>query len=440
MNIFLYVAIAVVLALLSSRVMKLIKLPNVTGYLLTGIIVGPCVLGLFFNNFDFQNSFTSGATIYDFIDSLSWISTLALGFIAFTIGNNFKLSAIKTLGKRVVIITIFEAIGAALFVFIGLTIAHFVELSIVSAEKAVISWPLVLTLSAISCATAPAATLLVIKQYKADGPLVRTLLPVVALDDAAALIMFSILFGVAKTIKNGTGADVGLMILKPITEIVLSVVIGAAFGIVISLLAKLFKSRANRTGLCIFAILANIGIYYLFSNIELPYFGKLELSYLLMCMLSSAVFINAFKNNMSTMDRLDQITPIIYMLFFVLSGANLNLTIFASEQVLILFVIALTYALFRAGGKYFGSYLSMGIVRCEPQVKKYFGFTLIPQAGVAIGLATSASRSLGNGHSLGALIVACILMSTIIYELVGPVITKISLQKAGEIKEISNNN
>ena len=434
MNIFLYVAIAIVLALLSSRLMKLIKLPNVTGYLLTGIIVGPCILGLFFNNFDFANSFKQGATIYDFVENLGWISTLALGFIAFTIGNNFKLSAIKTLGKRVVIITIFEALGAAIFVLLGLTVAHFVEEAIVGKTNAVITWPLVLTLSAISCATAPAATLLVIKQYKADGPLVRTLLPVVALDDAAALIMFSILFGIAKTIQNGGDANVALMIVKPLTEIVLSLVIGAAFGFLISFLARFFKSRANRVGLCIFAIAANIGIYYLFFNLEVPFFGRIELSYLLMCMISSAVFINTFKSYNSTMDRIDQVTATIYMLFFVLSGANLDLTIFISNKVAILLIISLIYVVFRAAGKYTGSYFSMGITRCEPQVKKYFGFTLIPQAGVAIGLATSASRTLGSGHDLGAIIVACVLMSTIIYELIGPVVTKISLQKAGEIK------
>ncbi len=433
MNIFLYVSIAILLALLSSRLMKKIKLPNVTGYLLTGIIIGPCVLGLFFNNFDFLNSFKSGAPIYDFTEALSWVSTLALGFIAFTIGNNFKLKSIKVLGKRVVIITIFEAIGAALFVFIGLTIAHFVEGAIVGKENAVITWPLILTLSAISCATAPAATLLVIKQYKADGPLVRTLLPVVALDDAAALIMFSVLFGVAKTIQNGTGANVLSMILTPIVEILLSIVIGGVLGLIVALLCKIFKSRANRVGLCIFAILGNIGIFYLFTMFELPFFGKLELSYLLMCMMSSAVFINLFPNSTSTMERVDQVTPTIFMLFFVLSGANLDLTIFASNKVILLLIIALIYLIFRAGGKYVGSYISTGITRCEPQVKKYFGFTLIPQAGVAIGLSTSAARTLGTGHDLGAIIVACVLISTIIYELVGPVVTKVSLEKAGEI-------
>ena len=437
MNIFLYVSIAIIIALLSSRLMKKIKLPNVTGYLLTGIIVGPCVLGLFFNNFDFLNSAKAGSPIYDFTEQLGWISTLALGFIAFTIGNNFKVKTIKTLGKRVVIITVFEAIGAAIFVFIGLTIAHFVELTIVGAEKATITWPLVLTLSAISCATAPAATLLVIRQYKADGPLVRTLLPVVALDDAAALIMFSILFGVAKTIQSGDSMNVAQMILKPITEILLSLIIGGAFGLIVALLCRFFKSRANRVGLCIFAIVGNIGIYYLFQYFELPFFGRLELSYLLMCMMSSAVFINLFNNSNSTMDRVDQVTPTIFMLFFVLSGANLDLTIFASSKVLLLLVVALTYLIFRAGGKYVGSYISTGITRCEPQVRKHFGFTLIPQAGVAIGLSTSAARTLGTGHELGAIIVASILISTIIYELIGPVITKISLQKAGEIKQLN---
>lgn len=436
MNIFLYVAIAVIIALLSSRLMKLIKLPNVTGYLLTGIIIGPCVLGLFFNNFDFLNSCKPGSEIFDFVKCLEWISTLALGFIAFTIGNNFKFSVIKKLGKRFVIITVFEALGAALFVFLGLMAAHFIEEAVVGADKAVITWPIVLTLSAISCATAPAATLLVIKQYKADGPLVRTLLPVVALDDAAALIMFSILFGLAKTIQSGTSLNVAQMILTPLVEIVISLVVGAIFGVIIALLSKIFKSRSNRVGLCVFAILANIGIYYLFLNIEIPFFGKLELSYLLMCMMSSALFINLFDNCAPTMDRLEKTTPIIFMLFFVMSGASLDLTIFASDKVFLLLIIALTYLLFRVIGKYIGAYFSTGITNCEPQVRKYLGLTLIPQAGVAIGLATSAGNSLSATYpELGSIIVASVLISTIIYELVGPVITKISLEKAQEISK-----
>lgn len=434
MNIFLYVAIAIVIGLLSSRLMKILKLPNVTGYLLTGIIVGPCVLGLFFNNFDFVNSFSSSNPIYNFVDSLSWLSTLALGFIAFTIGNNFKISSIKALGKRFVVITIFEAIGASIFVFLGLMIAHFIEGAIVGSGNETITWPLILTLSAISCATAPAATLLVIKQYKADGPVVRTLLPVVALDDAVALIMFSILFGIAKTLQKGDALSINL-VLTPIVEIVLSLLIGAALGFIVTFLCKFFKSRANRVGLCIFAILANIGIYYLFTTFDFFSLGKLELSYLLMCMATSAIFVNAFKDASRTMDRIDLVTPTIFMLFFILSGSNLNLTIFASKDVVILLIVALTYLLFRVAGKYIGASTSAMITKSEPTVRKYLGLTLIPQAGVAVGLATSASKTLGGESKLGSIIIASILISTIIYELVGPVITKIALEKAGEIKE-----
>lgn len=437
MNIFLYVAIAIIVALFSTRLMKKIKLPNVTGFLITGIIVGPCVLGLFFNGFDFANSFTESSPIYNFVDNLSWLSVLALGFIAFTIGNNFKLSTIKQLGKKVVIITIFEALGAALLVFIALTIAHFIEASFVSESQRTLTWPLVLTLSAISCATAPAATLLVIRQYKADGPVVRTLLPVVALDDAVALIMFSILFGVAKTIEKGEGLNIIVMISKPIIEIILSLLIGGVLGFGLSYANKLFKSRANRSMMCIGAITLNIGLYYLFLNIEIPMYGNFELSYLLMCMITSAVFINIFKSHQTTMERLDEITPIIFSLFFVLSGANLNLTIFASDKVGVLILIAFIYLIFRVVGKYLGTFFSTSITKSEESVRKYLGFTLIPQAGVAIGLATTASKTLGKDSYIGSIIVAVILISTIIYELVGPVITKVVLEKAGEIKSNS---
>jgi len=435
MDIFVYTAIAILIALLSSRLMKKIKLPNVTGYLLTGIIVGPCVLGLFFNGFDFANSFKEGSKIYDFIAKLSWISTLALGFIAFTIGNNFKFSTLKQLGKRFVIITVFEALGAAIFVLVGLTIGHYIEAAAVGEANCQITWPLILTLSAISCATAPAATLLVIKQYKANGPLVRTLLPVVALDDAAALILFSILFSIAKSLQKGQAVDVGLAIFTPLVEIMLSLAIGAVLGFFISWISKFFKSRANKFALVLFAIALNIGIYYACINHTIPYFGSLELSSLLMCMATSAIYINFYKGSDVVMDRINLITPTLFMLFFVMSGAQLNLTIFASDQLTILLAIAFIYLIFRVIGKYLGAWFGTEITKCEPTVKKYLGFTLIPQAGVAIGLATSASTSLGSTSELGSLVVASILISTIIYELIGPVITKITLVKANEISK-----
>lgn len=434
MDIYIYIALAILIALLSTRLMKLIKLPNVTGYLLTGIIIGPYVLGLFFNNFKFDDTLST-STIGQFVDSLSFISTIALGFIAFTIGSSFKISTIKKVGKKVLVITVLEAFGACVMVFLFLMLAHFILGAATGNMDNQISWPLILTLAAISCATAPAATLLVVKQYKARGPVVETLLPVVALDDAAALIMYSILFSAAKTIELGNGeVDLYAMLAKPVIEIVLAFAIGAALGFIVVGLFKLFKSRANRMIICIFAIFANLGLHVLFSN---EWCGSFDISSLLMCMMTGAILINFRKDSEPTFSRIDEITPPIFMLFFVLSGANLKLTVFASRDALILLIIALTYVLSRVLGKWLGSFTGACLTHAEPTIKKYLGFTLVPQAGVAIGLATSAGATLqklaGGDSDLGTLIVATILTSTIIYELVGPVLTKVALAKAGEI-------
>ncbi|MCQ2741961.1 MAG: cation:proton antiporter [Bacilli bacterium] len=420
MNYFLYLAIAIAIALLSSRVMKLIKLPNVTGYLITGILVGPFVLGLFFNNFNFTND-PANNQILGLVKNLSWISEVALGFIAFTIGSSFKLSTIKSLGKKVLVITIFEALGGSILTIAGLSIAHLIW-------PTYIPWEIVITLGAVAAATAPAATLMVIKQYNAHGPLVNTLLPVVALDDAAALILFSILFSVSKTIANGTGFDVYTGLVKPILEILISLGIGAIFGFIISGVAHFFRSRSNRMILSLASILACIGLYHLFQT---PALGEFELSSLLMCMASGAVFVNMRNDAIRTFDRIDYFTPPVFMLFFVLSGASLDLTIFASEKALYIVIAALFYVVFRALGKWTGAFTGSTISRAEPTVKKYLGFALIPQAGVAIGLATTASAILGGDS--GSMILAIILTTTLVYELIGPVVTKTALSKAGEI-------
>ena len=425
-SIFLYVAIALFVALLSSRLMRLVKLPNVTGYLLTGIIVGPFVLGLAFNGGDFLSAGDPAQSqVAGFIDRLGWISELALGFIAFTIGSSFRLDTIKKVGKKIIVITILEALGASIFVFLGLMIAHFIW-----SEN--IGWEIVLTLSAIASATAPAATLMVIRQYKAKGPLVNTLLPVVALDDAAALILFAILFSIAKTMVAGTPFSIYETIAKPIIAILMSLGIGALFGGAIALASKFFKSRANRTIWCIFSICACIGLYHLFQQ---SYCGEFELSSLLMCMMAGALYVNLRKDALATMEVIDKITPVVFMLFFVLSGATLNLSIFAGEGVLFFVIVALFYLIFRVVGKWMGAFAGTSITKCEPQVRKYLGITLIPQAGVAIGLATSAGKSLSTVNpEIGGLIVAVILTSTIVYELIGPGLTKVALMKAGEIE------
>ncbi|MBQ8142951.1 MAG: cation:proton antiporter [Bacilli bacterium] len=427
MNVFLYVALALLIALFSTRVMKLIKMPNVTGYLLTGILIGPFVLGLFFNNFDFMNAGdTLSNPIAKFISDISWISDVALGFIAFSIGGSFRLSTLKKVGSRIIVITILEALGAAVMVFLGLLIAHFI-------------WPtqvpfdLVLTLSAISCATAPAATLMVIRQYQAKGPVVSTLLPVVALDDAVALIMFAILFATAKSIATGSEFSLYEMLAKPLIEIVLSIVIGGVLGFVISMACKLFKSRNNRLIWSLFSVLCALGLYQLFRQ---SFMGGFELSSLLMCMMSGALFVNLRKDAMPTFEVIDRFTAPVFLLFFVLSGASLNLSIFASENAPFVIIIALFYLVFRVVGKWGGAFSGAKLTKSEPAVQKYLGFTLIPQAGVAIGLATTAGRVLSTTTTdtvTGSVIVAVILTSTLIYELTGPMITKIALTKAGEI-------
>lgn len=414
------------MALLSTRLMKIIKLPNVTGYLITGIIVGPFIFGLLFNNFSYDG--IKEGIIFKYINQIKWVSTIALGFIAFSIGTSFKLSVLKSVGKRVLIITVLEALCASLFVIVALIIAHFIF-------PKEVSWELVLTLGAIASATAPAATLMVIKQYRAKGSLVDTLLPVVALDDAAALILFAILFQIATTIASGGSFDLYKMIFKPIIEIVISLAIGALFGLLISFMNKFFKSRNNRLIICIFSVFAACGLYYLFKS---EYLGGFELSSLLMCMMIGAIYTNLAKESGPTLDVLERFTSPIYMMFFVISGASLDLTIFFNENGLIVLAIAGIYLIFRVIGKWFGAFTGAVISKSEPKIKKYLGFALIPQAGVAIGLATTANTlftSNPNTELAGNLIIAIILSSTLIYELTGPTISKYALKKAGEIQE-----
>jgi len=423
-HIFIYIALLLLVALLSTRIMKIIKLPNVTGYIITGIIMGPFVFGLLFNNFTFDG--IKEAPIFLYVDKIKWVSTIALGFIAFSIGTSFKGSMIKSVGKRVIIITILESLLASVFVIGALTAAHFIF-------PDQVSWALVLTLGAIASATAPAATLMVIRQYRASGPLVDTLLPVVALDDASALILFAILFQIATTISLGGSFDVYKMIVKPILEILISLAIGAVLGIIVSLFNKLFLSRNNRLILNIMSIFAACGLYYLFKS---PYLGGFELSSLLMCMVIGAIYTNVCKDSGKTLDVMDRFTSPIYLMFFVISGASLDLTIFFNSNGLIVLAIAGIYLVFRVVGKWFGAYMGAEISRCEPQVKKYLGFALIPQAGVAIGLATTASTLFSvkeETQAVGALIIAIILTSTLVYELIGPMVSKFALNKAGEI-------
>ena len=426
-SIFAYVAILLFVALFSSRLMRIIKLPNVTGYIITGIIMGPFVFGLLFNNFSFDN--INQSIIYKHVDTIGWVSTVALGFIAFSIGTSFKRATIKALGNRVIIITALEALGASLLVIIALIVAHFIF-------PQYVSWQIVLTLAAIASATAPAATLMVIKQYNARGPLVNTLLPVVALDDAAALILFAVLFQIASALAGGTISPYTIII-KPLLEILISLGVGVALGFLISLMNGLFKSRNNRLIWCIFSVFAALGFYYLFKS---EMMGGFELSSLLICMMAGAIYTNFVKDSNRTLDVMDRFTAPIYMMFFVISGASLDLSIFFNSDGLIVVVIAAIYIVFRVIGKWAGAFAGASITRCESQVKKYLGFALVPQAGVAIGLSTTAYKLFSDNPSeecqkAGALILAIILTSTLVYELIGPMVAKFALKQAHEIPE-----
>ena len=388
MNTLLSLSLGMVLGLLMTRIMKKINLPNVTGYLIAGLIAGPYCLKIF----------SAGE-----LDNMTVVTNAALGFIAFSIGGEFKLSALKQLGAKIFVITLFEAMGASVLVSAVLLAMGY-------------NAPLALVLGAIASATAPAATLMVVRQYKASGPVTSTLLPVVAIDDAVCLMLFSILSSVAKTIEAGNGFQVYATIVKPLIEIVLSLVIGFAVGIVLSLCSKFFKSRANRISLVVTAVFLGVGLSELMG-----------LSSLLLCMAIGAALANFSPVSDAVLEGTDRWTPPLFMLFFVISGAQFNFSILPQVG-----LVGVAYILLRSFGKYFGAMAGCAIVNTEKTVQKYLGITLLPQAGVAIGM---AQLSLTVVPEYGEQIRAVVLCATLIYELVGPLLTKLALTKAGEIKK-----
>ena len=386
--------------LLFTRIIKLIKLPNVTAYLIAGLLIGPSVIGLISK---------------ETVESFNIIVTLALGFIAFSIGGEFKLDSLKKLGKNVTVITFFQAIGAVVVVFATLWIAG------LCGAFGDNYMPIVFTLSAIATATAPAATLLVVRQYKAHGPVTETLLPVVAMDDAIGLMVFSIFNALALALASGGKPTVSTMLLEPLKEIVLSLLVGFGLGLIVALCTRIFKSRANRLSLCVAATVIGVALADMWN-----------LSSLLLCMMIGAVFANLGKDVERVLEGTDRWTPPLFMLFFVISGADLDLSILPTVGLLgVLYIIA------RSLGKYFGAMLGATAVKADHNIRKYLGITLLPQAGVAIGMAQIALAeftNLGN-PDMGRKIQAVVLCATLVYEIVGPVLTKIVLKKAGEIEK-----
>lgn len=408
-NVVLAIAIMLLLGLLSTRLMKLVGLPNVTGYLIVGLIIGPYALKIITED------------VYNQIEILSGI---ALGFIGFSIGVEFKLSHVKEIGAKAVTITFFQALSATLFVdVILIATAFFTGMQTYEA----------IVLGAIATATAPAATLMVVRQYHAEGIVTDTLLPVVALDDAIGLVVFAVSNSIALSLASGSAVTFWNLAVVPVVEILMSLVVGALVGLLLAVVPRFFKSRDNRLIATVFAVFACLGLCTLFEYLEQNYNFPFTLSDLLVCMMAGAVFVNVRKEAAQMMENTDHWTPPILMLFFILSGAELNVATFFGNPKLLICI--LLYLAARCLGKYLGARLGATITKADPMVRKYLGITLFPQAGVAIGMATMCKQEFTKAEleSVGSGIVTITMCAVMVYELLGPVLTKWALGRAHEI-------
>ncbi|MBR6521410.1 MAG: cation:proton antiporter [Oscillospiraceae bacterium] len=413
MQTLLSIAVAVLAGLMMTRVVKFLKLPDVTAYLVAGVLIGPfCIGALNIKGFGFN-------TMAD-VSSLALISEIALGFIAFSIGNEFRLADLKKTGLQAGVIGVFQALTATILVDIALLVVHMMMPDKLTAAQAI-------TLGAIATATAPAATLMVVRQYKAKGRLTSLLLPIVALDDAVGLVVFAVSFGIARSLSSGL-VDIVSIIVNPLVEIVASLALGAVMGWLLTQLEKLFHSNTNRLSLTIGFVILTAALSMLEFHIGSVSIG---FSSLLVCMMLGTVFCNLCPLSEDLMEKSDRWTAPLFTLFFVISGAELELSIFADIAIV---GIGIVYIIFRSIGKYSGSFISAKWTKCTPEVCKYLGITLLPQAGVALGMAVSAQQ-LGPE---GDLIRNIVLFSVLVYELFGPMFTKWALTKAGDIQPPSD--
>ena len=412
LNLFL-ITWALYAGLLTTRIGNLFRLPDITSYLVVGVLIGPSMLGrLGIRGIGFVS--------FEEVERLSILSDVALGFIAFSIGSEFKMKNLKTIGRQATIIGILQAVITSICVDIAFIALHFIMPNVISMQVAI-------TLGAIAAATAPAATLLVVKQYKAMGSVTDVLLPVVALDDAVGLMIFAISFGIAQTLNTGT-ISVYTLIIEPILSIIFSLLLGGVAAVFLNNIESLFKSYSNRLVLVIGTVILSIGIAKITFSTDL---FSVSFSPLLVCMMLGTIFCNICPDSDELMQLADRWANPIIVLFFVLSGAELNLDIFKDKTII---MIGIIYILTRCIGKYYGARISATIAGSPPEVRKYLGITLFPQAGVALGMSAIAATSLGAD---GLLIRNITLFGVLIYELFGPVLTKNALIKSGDIKEIT---
>ena len=412
MQILLSLSVAILAGLLMTRLAKPLGLPSVTAYLVAGVLIGPFCLG----RLGIEGL---GFTSMTEVDRLSLVSDVALGFIAFSIGNEFRLSQLRQTGKQATVIGIVQALSATVLVDLALLVFHLLFPQLLNVEQAI-------TLGAIATATAPAATLMVVRQYKAKGPLTDLLLPIVALDDAVGLVVFAVSFGIAKAMHVGS-FDLVSILVNPIVEIVLSLGLGALLGAILTKIEKLFNSNTNRLNMTIAFVFLTVSLAKLEFQIGPVTVG---FSSLLVCMMLGTMFCNLCPLSDELMEKADRWTSPLFALFFVLSGAELELDVFANVMIVLL---GLLYVVARSAGKYLGAYLSARALGCSRSVYHNLGITLLPQAGVALGMCVTA-RELGEA---GELICNITLFAILIYELVGPMLTKQALQRAGDIQPMS---
>ena len=411
MTMLLSIAVALFAGLMLSRVVKLVKLPAVTGYLIAGLLIGPFVLGRL-------QIPGLGFISFEEVERLKPISEVALGFIAFAIGNEFRVSQLRVIGRQATVIAVIQALAATVLVDLSLLLLH-----LLMPEK--VSVPAAITLGAIATATAPAATLMVVNQYKAKGPLVDLLLPIVALDDAIGLIVFAVSFGIAKTFASGAELSIISVPVNPLLEVLASLALGSLLGLLYTYIERFFHSRSKRLCVAITFVILAVSL----SMLEFKFPGsELELGFssLLVCMMLGTIFCNICPSSEELMAKTDRWTAPLFVLFFVISGAELDLSVFRN---LTCVLIGIVYIVFRSAGKICGAGVGSRLMKCSPSVQKWLGLTLLPQAGVALGMSITAAE-LGPE---GATIRSIVLFSVLIYELVGPMLTKIALTRAGDI-------
>ena len=408
-SIFLSLSVALLAGLLLSRLAKKVQLPAVTAYLVAGVLIGPFVLG--------RIGIPGIGITGEQIEGFGLISDLALGFIAFSMGSEFRISQLKRIGKQATFVGVFQALFTTVIVDAALIILHLIIPDKFSLQSAIV-------LGSVATATAPAATLMVVKQYKAKGPVTDILLPVVALDDAVGLVVFAISFGIARSLGNGA-VNVTSVILEPVLEVILSLILGFVMGLLFTLCEKYFHSRSKRMAVSITFVMMTVAISSMSFEIGSVHIG---FSSLLACMMLGTVFCNICEVSEELMERADRWTTPILILFFVISGAELELSVFADIMVVLIGAI---YIISRSLGKYFGAGISARLSKCNPNVVKYLGITLLPQAGVALGMAIKAIE-LGPE---GAIVRNITLFAVLVYEIIGPLLTKVALTKAGDINE-----